>query len=218
VGELIGQACGKASSASDGSSSEFKVTNFFPLNPNVILDHFFSIAYNSVISTSNKSKDPEPSTSSVTDGIGAYTPGKHLLEITPVSKILTAFNKRLKQSATILISEEHINRRKAADEKRPEREMYQEQRYHRRMLIEERYPRKVQNKKTIVTTVTFVVNVGKSISRQRQNVTGFNVENSENGCMNPVPCMSCFVPPVEGTVKVKISLLQAVEAPRVARG
>jgi hypothetical protein len=28
-----------------------------------------------------------------------------------------AFNKRLKQSATILISQEHINRRKAADEK-----------------------------------------------------------------------------------------------------
>jgi hypothetical protein len=28
-----------------------------------------------------------------------------------------AFNKRLKQSAAILISQEHINRRKAADEK-----------------------------------------------------------------------------------------------------
>jgi hypothetical protein len=42
-----------------------------------------------------------------------------------------------------------------------EREMYQEQRNHRRMLNEERPPRKVQNRKTIFTTATFVVNVGK---------------------------------------------------------
>jgi hypothetical protein len=76
--------------------------------------------------------------------------------------------------------------------------MYQEQRNHRRRLNEERLPRKVQNRKM---TVTFVVNVGKTISRQHQNLTGFNVDNEENGCMNPVPCMGCFVIHVEGMRK-----------------
>jgi hypothetical protein len=59
VEELIG----KSPSALNG----FKVNCLFFLNPNVILDHFFSIAYNSVTSASNKSRDPEPSASSATD-------------------------------------------------------------------------------------------------------------------------------------------------------
>jgi hypothetical protein len=46
-----------------------------------------------------------------------HAPSKHLLEIVLVPKIPVAFNKRLKQSAAILISQEYISRRKAADEK-----------------------------------------------------------------------------------------------------
>jgi hypothetical protein len=42
------------------------------------------------------------------------------------------------------------------------------------------------------------VNAGKSISRQHQNLTGFSVDNAENGCMNPVPYMGCFVIHVKG--------------------
>jgi hypothetical protein len=49
--------------------------------------------------------------------IHTHTPSKHLHEISPVPTIPVAFNKTLKQSAAILISQEHINRRKAADEK-----------------------------------------------------------------------------------------------------
>jgi hypothetical protein len=49
--------------------------------------------------------------------ICTHTPSKHLLKIGLVRKIPVAFNKRLKQSAAILISQQHSNRRKAADEK-----------------------------------------------------------------------------------------------------
>jgi hypothetical protein len=49
--------------------------------------------------------------------------------------------------------------------RRTEGEIYQEQRNYRRRLNEERLRRKVQNRKTIFTAVTFVVNVGKTILR-----------------------------------------------------
>jgi hypothetical protein len=70
------------------------------------------------------------------------------------------------------------------------------------MLNEERHPRKFQNRKTIFTTVTCVVNVGKFVSKH-ENVTSFSVENSENDCMNSVPCMHSFVSPVEGMRREK---------------
>jgi hypothetical protein len=86
VGALIGRTCGKAASVSNGSLG-FKVIGLFPLNPNVILDHFFSIANNSVTplvetepqlstSTSNKFRDPEPSASSATDGADTPPPNQ----------------------------------------------------------------------------------------------------------------------------------------------
>jgi hypothetical protein len=105
LGEFVGKDYGKAAAVSVGSSG-FKVTGLFLLKPNVIPNHFFSIRNNSVtasvetephisISTSNKSKDPETSASSATDGIDTYTALKHL-EICPIPKIHTAFSKRMK--------------------------------------------------------------------------------------------------------------------------
>jgi hypothetical protein len=41
--------------------------------------------------------------------------------------------------------------------------------------------------------MAFVANVGKSLSRQDQNLTLFNTENVENGSMNPLLCMDCFI-------------------------
>jgi hypothetical protein len=76
--------------------------------------------------------------------------------------------------------------------RRSERELYKDQRGHWRRLKEGRFMRKVQNRKAILTTVTFVVNVKRTISRQQQNLTGFSVENAENVCMNPVARMGCF--------------------------
>jgi hypothetical protein len=49
------------------------------------------------------------------------------------------------------------------------------------------------------------LNAGKSISRQHQNLIGFSVDNAENGCMNPVPCMGCFVILVKGMRREKIT-------------
>jgi hypothetical protein len=46
--------------------------------------------------------------------------------------------------------------------------------------------------KRIFRTVTPVVNVRKTISRQHQNLIGFSVENAENDCMNPAPYMGFF--------------------------
>lgn len=42
------------------------------------------------------------------------------------------------------------------------------------------------------TAEKYVVNVRKSTSRQRRNVTGFSMENAENVWMNPVPAMGFF--------------------------
>jgi hypothetical protein len=64
---------------------------------------------------------------------------------------------------------------------------------HRLSLKEGRLLRKVQNRKTICRTAAFIVNFGKTISRQHQNLTVFNVKNAENGCMNPLQFMGCFV-------------------------
>jgi hypothetical protein len=47
------------------------------------------------------------------------------------------------------------------------------------------------------------MNAGKTISGQHQNLTGFSVENAENGCMNHAPCMGCFVIHVEGMRREK---------------
>jgi hypothetical protein len=90
-----------------------KVTPF-PLNPNLIPDNFFSFADNSVtpsvetepqLSTSipNKFRDPESSASSATYGIYIYIASKHLLEISPVPKIATAFSKSMNRSAISLL-------------------------------------------------------------------------------------------------------------------
>jgi hypothetical protein len=49
------------------------------------------------------------------------------------------------------------------------------------------------------------VNVGKTVSRQRQNLTGFSGDNAENVCMNTTPCMGCFVIDVEGMRREKIT-------------
>jgi hypothetical protein len=65
--------------------------------------------------------------------------------------------------------------------------------------------RKVQNRKAIFTTVTFVVNAIKTISRQHQNLTGFSVENALNVCMNPVTRTSCILIHVEGMRRGKIA-------------
>jgi hypothetical protein len=61
------------------------------------------------------------------------------------------------------------------------------------MLNEERPSRKVQNRKTVFTAAAIVMNGGKTIPRQHQNVTGFSMENTEIDCMNPVSCMGCSV-------------------------
>jgi hypothetical protein len=42
------------------------------------------------------------------------------------------------------------------------------------------------------TAVKYVVNIRKSTSRQRRNVTGFSMENADNVWMNPVPAMGFF--------------------------
>jgi hypothetical protein len=126
VAELTGKAWGNAAHVSHGSSG-CKVTGIFRFDANVIPNHF-STANNSATSREEKepqlpastlteSREPEPSVSTATDGIYTKRPSKHLLEISPVPKILTAFNKRMKQSATILLSQELINRRKVANEK-----------------------------------------------------------------------------------------------------
>jgi hypothetical protein len=74
-----------------------------------------------------------------------------------------------------------------------EREIYLDHSNHILRLNEGRLLRKVQNRKTIFTTMTFVAIVGKSVSSQHQNLIGFCMENAENGYMKPLPCMDCFV-------------------------
>jgi hypothetical protein len=80
-------------SLSNGSSG-FKVTGVCPLNQNVCSDHFFSTADNPVIpsveikpqftaSTSEKSRDPEPSVSLATDEIS------HTLETAALSTVFS---------------------------------------------------------------------------------------------------------------------------------
>jgi hypothetical protein len=96
-----------------------------------------------------------------------------------------------------------IEKPQRQEEKIATRNIYQEQVNHRRMLNEEKPPTKVQNRKSIFATVTFVVNVGKNISRQHQNITGISVENAENVSMNPVQCMGCYIINVEGIRREK---------------
>jgi hypothetical protein len=49
------------------------------------------------------------------------------------------------------------------------------------------------------------VNVGKNISRQHQNLTGFGVENAENVSTNPVQSMGCYLMYVEVIRREKIT-------------
>jgi post-segregation antitoxin (ccd killing protein) len=115
---------------------------------------------------------------SATDGIYTNRPSKHLLEISPDPKILTAFNKRMKQSATILMSQELINRQKNRKVNTSGSKKPQTKAEHRK-TPEESYKRK-----TIVMTATSAINFGKTVPRQYQN--------SENGYMNPVQRVGCF--------------------------
>jgi hypothetical protein len=48
------------------------------------------------------------------------------------------------------------------------------------------------------------VNVGKTISRQHQNMTAFSVENAEHSFTNPVPYMGCFVIDVKELRREKV--------------
>lgn len=116
----------KCAPVSHGSSG-FTVAGIFRFDANVIPNHF-STANNPATpreeeelqlsaTTLTESREPERYVSSTTDGIYINRTSKYLIERSPVPKILTAFNKRMKQSATILMSLELINRRKAADEK-----------------------------------------------------------------------------------------------------
>jgi hypothetical protein len=61
-------------------------------------------------SRSASDRKTEPSDSSAVDGIDWRTPSEHLLEISPVPKISISFNKKLKQSVTILTQEENIKK------------------------------------------------------------------------------------------------------------
>jgi hypothetical protein len=79
-----------------------------------------------------------------------------------------------------------------------EREIWLDHSNHILRLNGGRLPRKVQNRKTISTTMTFIANVWSSVSRRHQNLTGFNMEIAENGYVNPLQCMDCFVIFVEG--------------------
>lgn len=119
AGELIGKAWGKSASVQTGLSG-FKATGIFPLNPEAIPDHFYSISdsfqNNSDLRDANKPEErPIPSTSRdayspkntcvgsrPSSDIPKETPSKFLFAITPVPIIAKPKPVRRKQSAQVL--------------------------------------------------------------------------------------------------------------------
>ena len=154
VGYLIGKAWKKAASVGNAVSG-FKATGIFPLNPNVIPNHLYSLS--DTTSPPSQSDitcpDPKPSTSRAKTPPLAFpnpspstsqtrtpptlsskspsivssneSPSKHLHEISPIPKLPLPRSKRSRQSATVLTSPEHIEKCKKSQENKAKKNKLQ---------------------------------------------------------------------------------------------
>lgn len=114
VGNIIGQAWGKAATVGNGVSG-FKACGLFPLIPNAIPNHFFAISdlINVAPSTSNLASITVPSpTKLCTSATSAKkdTPTKLLEQVNPIPTLPSSTVKR-KQVACVLTSPQNLDKK-----------------------------------------------------------------------------------------------------------
>ncbi|CAH2005646.1 unnamed protein product [Acanthoscelides obtectus] len=129
AGALIGKSWLRSASVATAING-FKATGIYPVDPNAIPDHFYSITDSAMADTSperdaNRPSLGLPSTSPTSsaqacgrgdEGDGPQiTPSKFLQEVSPVPKVPVSFKQRFKQSAAVLTSPENITKRVRPD-------------------------------------------------------------------------------------------------------
>ncbi|CAH1973221.1 unnamed protein product [Acanthoscelides obtectus] len=129
AGALIGKSWLRSASVATAING-FKATGIYPVDPNAIPDHFYSITDSAMADTSperdaNRPSLGLPSTSPTSsaqacgrgdEGDGPQiTPSKFLQEVSYIPKVPVSFEQRFKQSAAVLTSPENITKRVRPD-------------------------------------------------------------------------------------------------------